>query len=79
MTPLYRDATWSSVQGLVRSTVGCWLVVVAVGVEAACGVSTSIASSSWPCAAAAAEGVTEADWTLALPAFFLGGMLRRRM
>lgn len=37
--------TWSSVQGEARSTAGGWFAAAVFGVSAACGVSTSIASS----------------------------------
>lgn len=45
MTALSSIDTWSSVHGDVRSTDGTSFAAAVVGVSAACGVSTSIASS----------------------------------
>ena len=71
MTALKREATWSSVHGLVRSTGGgCFGPGAGVGAPVV-GVSTSIASSS-RAGVAAAEGVA----TLLRPAFFFGAMTR---
>ena len=70
MTALKRDATWSSVHGLDRSTGGgCFGADAGVGAPVVVGVSTSIASSS-RAGVAVAEGVA----TLLRPAFFFGAM-----
>lgn len=45
MTALSSIDTWSSVHGDVRSTDGTSFAAAVVGVSAACGVSTSMASS----------------------------------
>lgn len=45
ITALSSIETWSSVHGEVRSTEGVSFAATVVGVSAACGVSTSMASS----------------------------------
>lgn len=65
-TALSSIETWSSVHGEARSTAGAGGAAEFVGVSAACGVSTSIASSLL-------AGVAVVD---ARP-FFLGGIVAR--
>lgn len=68
MTALSSIDTWSSVHGDVRSTNGTSFAAVVVGVSAACGVSTSMASSLL-------AGVAVVDARL----FFFGPILINRL